>query len=122
MAMFLALHRVVAEVRGKAEAPGAELLADFSGDAADVADVVRPEFGLAGVFFGHCEEHDWNPSKDILNDDHIVIFIDNIRGFFASNNPAKDAVGTHAVRSILDSGVEPDNRIAAFAGCQRKVA
>ena len=42
VAVLLALHRVVAEVRKQAEAAGAELPADLGRNAPDMADVVLP--------------------------------------------------------------------------------
>jgi hypothetical protein len=98
VAVLLALHRVVAEVREKSKASGAHLLADICGYAANVANVVFPEFRLRGVLLGHGEEHYRHPPEDVLDNDDFVILVDNVRWLAPGYNVAKDAIGTHSAR------------------------
>jgi hypothetical protein len=94
--VLLALHRVVTEVGEKPKASGAHPLADIRGNAANVANVVFPEFGLRGVLLRHCEEHYRHPTEDVLDNDDLVILVDDVCWLTPGYNVAKDAVGTHS--------------------------
>jgi hypothetical protein len=78
--------------------------ADTLGNLRDVADVI-PELSLGGVLLFHRQEHHGDPPQHVLDDDHLVIFVDDVGGFLASDDAAEDAVRRFSPLGLAGSGV-----------------
>jgi hypothetical protein len=95
MAVILALHGVVAEVREQAEAARAKRWRELRGDAAHITDMACPEFFLGDVFLGHSKEHDGRPAEDVLDDDVVCVLVEDVGSLLPGYNVAEDTVRSH---------------------------
>lgn len=109
VAVLLALHGVVTEVRQQPEPARTERFAELDGDAADAADVL-PQLRLGAVLLRHGQEHHRRPPEDVLDHDHLVVFVHDGRRFPACDDVAEHAVRTHGAPSMVDGAWLPLKR------------
>ena len=89
--VLLALQRVKAEVGEQTEAVGTVTLAHLDGGRRHTPDV-SPELRLAHVPDRYRQQHHGYPAKDVAEDDHMLVAVEDIRRLAPIDYFAEDAI------------------------------